>query len=223
MVKSTNQFTRAYTKKIDSCTGGYNAVPRMTRATTKKRMPPPDVAFQHKWTLYFHFISKDRSRYAQEYIPVATVSTAVEFWNLFNNIPPVSALFRNKVMCKNRQIGTYSLFQHDVLPEWEDVRNANGAEWCMRESLSDSAFDAAWMEACLAAVGCKVNCVGIRVTFKYAPNHRIVQKLEVWMDDTSHKQSCMRDIRYCIGTRAEWQYFPHQDTRSRADVSTVAG
>lgn len=175
-----------------------------------------DLKLEHKWTLYIHFISKDRHRYAHEYMPIATLTTVGDFWRLFNNIPLPSMLFRYNVMFEGRQIVTYSIFREGVLPEWEHPCNARGAEWCMREHVSLSAFDDAWMDACLAVVGCTLNCVGVRVTFKQAANHRIVQKLEVWMDSATKKHACLREVKNCIDLRAEWQYFPHDESRQRA-------
>ena len=113
------------------------------------------------------------------------------FWELYNNIPLLNFNGgRDTVLSKMGIIvNAFSMFQADILPEWEHPVNAQGSGWGSRQAMTDIGLRECWLSLLLAAIGEQFvdGVVGVRVINK-SNSGRSLHKLEIWMQ---------RDTLYC--------------------------
>ncbi|KAF9069101.1 eukaryotic translation initiation factor 4E class I [Rhodocollybia butyracea] len=77
---------------------------------------------------------------------VISFDSVEEFWGLYNNIVPPSAL---------PQKANYYLFKEGIIPAWEDEANKNGGKWSIQlpKDKNRSNVDKMWLYTMLAAIG----------------------------------------------------------------------
>tara|TARA_Y100000741_G_scaffold346741_1_gene313389 strand:+ start:118 stop:678 length:561 start_codon:yes stop_codon:yes gene_type:complete len=165
---------------------------------------------EHQWSLYAHYWTNERKNYTNDYEKIHTVSTVQDFWRMFNNIPNPSSFLNEMVLINGKQVVTFSFFKSNIKPEWEDEHNEKGSEWCYRDHNTNEELDTMWRDMCLYAIGCQIECNGIRVTYKYNPSGRLVQKTEIWLDHTDGEKEVLRDLceKFSIA-EFQWHYFLH--------------
>lgn len=77
---------------------------------------------------------------------VVSFDSVEEFWGLYNNIIPPSAL---------PQKANYYLFKEGIIPAWEDEANKNGGKWSIQlpKDKNRPNVDRMWLYTMLAAIG----------------------------------------------------------------------
>jgi translation initiation factor 4E len=77
---------------------------------------------------------------------VISFDSVEEFWGLYNNIVPPSAL---------PQKANYYLFKEGIIPAWEDEANKNGGKWSIQlpKDKNRHQVDKMWLYTMLAAIG----------------------------------------------------------------------
>lgn len=77
---------------------------------------------------------------------VISFDSVEEFWGLYNNIVPPSAL---------PQKANYYLFKEGIIPAWEDEANKNGGKWSIQlpKDKNRANVDKMWLYTMLAAIG----------------------------------------------------------------------
>jgi len=77
---------------------------------------------------------------------VISFDSVEEFWGLYNNIVPPSAL---------PQKANYYLFKDGIIPAWEDEANKNGGKWSIQlpKDKNRGNIDKMWLYTMLAAIG----------------------------------------------------------------------
>jgi len=77
---------------------------------------------------------------------VINFDSVEEFWGLYNNIVPPSAL---------PQKANYYLFKDGIIPAWEDEANKNGGKWSIQlpKDKNRANVDKMWLYTMLAAIG----------------------------------------------------------------------
>ena len=181
----------------------------LTRRNSEKGLAT-EYSLEHSWTLYAHFWTNERNNYSNVYEKLCTVGTIEDFWRMFNNIPNPSSFLNGAVMIDDQQVVTFSFFKENIKPEWEDERNAKGCEWCYRDHKNDEELNTMWRDLCLYAIGCQLDCNGIRVTYKYSPSGRLVQKTEIWLEKEDDEKKTLCDLCEKFSKNEfEWHYFSH--------------
>lgn len=108
----------------------------------------------HKWTLWFDNpsakgmskASGGKDSWGEEMNKVVDFDSVEEFWGLYNNVIPPSAL---------PQKANYYLFKDGIQPAWEDPMNSNGGKWSIQlpRDKSRAGIDKLWLFTMLAAIG----------------------------------------------------------------------
>ncbi|KAJ3868698.1 eukaryotic translation initiation factor 4E class I [Lentinula novae-zelandiae] len=77
---------------------------------------------------------------------VISFDSVEEFWGLYNNIVPPSAL---------PQKANYYLFKEGIIPAWEDEANKDGGKWSIQlpKDKNKPHVDKMWLYTMLAAIG----------------------------------------------------------------------
>jgi len=77
---------------------------------------------------------------------VINIDSVEEFWGLYNNILPPSAL---------PQKANYYLFKDGIIPAWEDEANKYGGKWSIQlpKEKNRRSVDTLWLHTMLAAIG----------------------------------------------------------------------
>jgi len=77
---------------------------------------------------------------------VISFDSVEEFWGMYNNIVPPSAL---------PQKANYYLFKEGIIPAWEDDANKNGGKWSIQlpKDKNRMHVDKMWLYTMLAAIG----------------------------------------------------------------------
>jgi len=102
----------------------------------------PDLAFNHRWTVWEQIESKNHKDYASTMEKVAWFGDAITFWKVWNKIPHstpknfFSFSRDGKSYCnyytirgREEKISTLALFKTGIIPAWEDAANKNGGEY----------------------------------------------------------------------------------------------
>ncbi|CEP00941.1 Eukaryotic initiation factor 4E [Plasmodiophora brassicae] len=141
--------------------------------------PAPVHLLLSKWTLWFDSPQGGRQSYTNvdwgaKMKEVLSFESVEDFWRLFNNIKPPSAIATN---------ANYHLFRHGVQPAWEDPMNANGGRWKI-ELKNPQEFDSLWRLITAAIVGEAFDCSD-HVCGVIASPRKNVLRISVWMKDAA--------------------------------------
>ncbi|KAB5566987.1 translation initiation factor eIF 4e-like domain-containing protein [Coniochaeta sp. 2T2.1] len=100
----------------------------------------------NRWTLWFTKPASGKGDNWNDLLKeVITFESVEEFWGVYNNIAPVSALALKS---------DYHLFKEGVRPEWEDPQNKHGGKWSYSFKDKRSVdIDELWLHVMLAAIG----------------------------------------------------------------------
>lgn len=151
------------------------------------------------WSLYAHASDND---YQSNIIFIGKVDTIESFWRLYNNIPRLNIMFKSDstTYCNGRVINGFSFFRNDILPEWEDIHNVDGSEWCWRGTLEEIKLNKIWDELLLRCIGEYFeNVNGIRVVYKPKTiKHDMQQKVEIWMPPGVDESKDLRLLNECL-------------------------
>lgn len=95
--------------------------------SSSKAKNPPALSLPSSWTVWF-LIRHGRgavqaANYENNIHPVATVSTAEEFWAVYGHMKRPRDLPINS---------DYQIFRTGIKPVWEDEANSNGGKWIFR-------------------------------------------------------------------------------------------
>jgi len=157
------------------------------------------------WTLTFKSPHKSRrmpdSRgWLNTVKPVAVITTVEELWGVVDAVRPPSRLAQN---------GDYCLFDAKCAPTWEDVHNAQGGKWSASFTRDEAAaFDAAWEQLVMAAVGEQWDSDAL--CGLVASARRTEFRLAVWTTDARDTEgnACFGETLQEVAGRAP-SYSPH--------------
>jgi len=140
---------------------------------------------QHEWALWYDNPGKRTSTasWGDHLKKIVTFSTVEEFWRVFNNIKPASAL----------QPGSnYHLFKEPVQPKWEDEANQKGGKWVVgippksNSRGSQNPTDQFWLWTVLACIGEGFD-YGDEVTGVVVSLRRAQDRLALWTRDATNE------------------------------------
>jgi len=170
------------------------------QAPWQKKMEE-DIPLFSEWVWYAHtqFVGEYRS----SYVKISNFDTVQMFWRLWNNIPSVNRIFsgREYGVIQDQIIVGYSIFRNGILPEWEDVNNANGAEWWCRGALIPLSVENLWMEICILLIGNYMpdQVTGVRLIYKNNRSNKANFKMEIWFSRSGEgdevKHSVLRTLQ----------------------------
>jgi len=130
--------------------------------------------------------------------PCAIMATVEDVWGVVDAVRKPSRLQQNS---------DYFLFVDGIAPTWEDVHNADGGKWSVRfEREEAAAFDAAWEEVVMAAVGERCGDDGDALCGAVASTRRTEYRLALWATDANEVLG--QALREAAGR--EPVYTPHQ-------------
>ena len=90
------------------------------------------------------------------------------------------------VTCRSKAIVSYSIFQRDILPEWEDAKNADGHTLTTRVHGSRKELDYLWnMLTCDCARGHLSDHVNGVQFSKRVEHKQPIMKIDLWLPSTS--------------------------------------
>ena len=135
------------------------------------------------WTLYVHYEVECGQVYTSKYKKLRKFDTIMGFWYTFKALPDPDVLCEGRAIHNGSQIVGYSIFRDDITPEWEHPMNSPGYDICTR--FDDLKYVTnTWRDICLAAIGNRLDCLGMRLVCKPNPR-RLHVKQEVWFDQHS--------------------------------------
>ena len=108
----------------------------------------------NSWTLWFDnpvhrgsaSAKERRESWGANLHKIVDIKSVEEFWGLYNNIVPPSAL---------PQSANYYLFKVGIQPAWEDPANGNGGKWSVQlpREKHRHQIDKLWLYTMLSAIG----------------------------------------------------------------------
>ncbi len=141
---------------------------------------------QNEWCFWEHRKGgSNYGSYGNSLTKIGTFNTAEGFWQYLNAYPLPAKLFSAKPRVKftDREVEGVSLFKQGIRPEWEDVANLKGGEWCFRRTLSPSALNWYWETLLMGLIGETIDwadeITGMRLVNK-SKGERAVYRIEVW-------------------------------------------
>ncbi|CAE8610194.1 unnamed protein product [Polarella glacialis] len=180
---------------------------------------PSTLRLRHKWVIWKQLMSTGTKAmaYGESTKQIATCETVEEFWRTWDRLPQPSELL-TKRMVLNVADGFHILdalmvFREGVLPQWEDVANADGGhfQFQLKASLGKGQIDEYWNNLILGIIGGCIDPVdmitGVRLVDKLGAgrsNSTGNIRVEVWFNDIKrHKavQTLQRNIERCLATK----------------------
>lgn len=147
------------------------------------------------WCLYLHY--KDLGRLYNDNIErIIEINDIVTFWKTFNNIPKIYEIFSDgksikKIKRNNSTPCAYSFFRKDILPCWEDIKNKNGFELSVRNSLNLKKFHEEWINSIVEIISNNQEIYkhinGLRVV-DCTKLDSVLYRLEIWVDSEDYRE-----------------------------------
>jgi len=165
---------------------------------------------QHRWTLWYDNPGKKTTTnsWADFLQKVTTFDTVEDFWRIYNNIKPASALVSGS---------SYHLFKDHIEPKWEDIQNSKGGRWTVPIfQKSKALLDQMWLYAVLACIGetfeCTEDVCGIVLSIRKSQD-----RLCLWTKDSKNEHNVLqlgRQLKLVLelSDGATLGYQPHEET-----------
>jgi len=142
---------------------------------------------QNSWTIWYDNPGKrsNQASWGDHLKKITTVGTVEDFWRVFNNLKPASAL---------AQGSNYHIFKEHIEPKWEDPINSKGGKWTVSipPKNRNIVLDQMWLWTILACIGETFNSpddvCGMVVSVRKAGD-----RVQIWTKDATNEQAC-RDI-----------------------------
>jgi len=156
-----------------------------------KQLPfDPNIShpLKYSWTLWYDAQLSGGKRpggaWGENIKQVFSFSTVEDFWRMYNNLTPPSAL---------QQGSTYSLFKDGIEPKWEDPANEKGGKWTAIIQKQKGVLDRLWLWLMLACIGQVLEEEGMENICGAVVNVRRGQdKLCVWTRDADQKETTIK-------------------------------
>ena len=133
------------------------------------------------WTLRAHAISNGQT-YKVSYFQVMDLQTIYDWVVMRQWLKPGDVFSNPSVAYKlyENPITGFTLFKDNILPEWEDPRNANGTTCSLRGDFPGAVINDMWNELVLEVVrgGMHDSVLGIQITDK--TSRKSCVKFDVW-------------------------------------------
>jgi len=142
---------------------------------------------QNSWAIWYDNPGKrsNQASWGDHLKRITVVSFVEDFWRVFNNLKPASAL---------AQGSNYHIFKEFIEPKWEDSANSKGGKWTLSipPKSRGSSLDQLWLWTVLACIGetfaSPDDVCGIVVSVRKAGD-----RVQIWTRDATNEQAC-RDI-----------------------------
>lgn len=142
---------------------------------------------QNSWTIWYDNPGKrsNQASWGDHLKKITTFSFVEDFWRVFNNLKPASAL---------AQGSNYHIFKEFIEPKWEDSANSKGGKWTVSipPKSRNSSLDQMWLWTVLAVIGetfdSPDDVCGLVVSVRKAGD-----RVQIWTKDATNEQAC-RDI-----------------------------
>mmetsp|Transcript_6811 Transcript_6811/g.15782 ORF Transcript_6811/g.15782 Transcript_6811/m.15782 type:complete len:232 (-) Transcript_6811:11-706(-) len=180
---------------------------------------PDELCLQVPWVVWRQLASPGKSvPYEQSTKQIGIMTTVEEFWQLWDQLPQPSELLARRMAEKGVEeapsvVDALMIFRDGVLPQWEDVANAEGGhlQFHFKASLGGAQLDEYWNNLVLGAVGNTLEPVGmitgLRLVDKITTAKGSVPstlRMEVWFGDSSDPKAVaalQRNVETCVATR----------------------
>lgn len=170
---------------------------------------------QNSWTIWYDNPGKrsNQASWGDHLKKITTFSFVEDFWRVFNNLKPASAL---------AQGSNYHIFKEFIEPKWEDAANSKGGKWTVSipPKSRNSALDQMWLWTVLAVIGetfdSPDDVCGLVVSVRKAGD-----RVQIWTKDANNEQAC-RDIGRSLKRNLEMPdniligYQSHADSMKKA-------
>lgn len=170
---------------------------------------------QNSWTIWYDNPGKrsNQASWGDHLKKITTFSFVEDFWRVFNNLKPASAL---------AQGSNYHIFKEFIEPKWEDPANSKGGKWTVSipPKSRNSALDQMWLWTVLAVIGetfdSPDDVCGLVVSVRKAGD-----RVQIWTKDATNEQAC-RDIGRSLKRNLEMPdniligYQSHADSMKKA-------
>ncbi|KAH7714107.1 IFE-1 protein [Aphelenchoides avenae] len=168
---------------------------------------------KHRWTLWF-LNDKKELEWLDRLKNVCTMSSAEEFWAVYDNIRPPSVLLG----CD------YNLFKEGIEPMWEVKENMNGGRLVVTVDKSrHDQLDALWLELLLGLIGEQFGEDSDQICGAVCNIRQKGSKISLWTRDSSQDEANMRlgkrmkEILFHSGRpAAPIKYEDHRDVQSKS-------
>ena len=154
----------------------------------------PDLAFNHKWTIWEQYDGKGSHNYKETMMKVAWFADPITFWRVWNKIPHSDTrkffsfsregkTYVNYYEVKgvDEKISSLAMFKTGVIPAWEDPNNRLGGDFNLKVSCNEDNTNKVWNSLVLDIVTDNFphteRVCGIRVLDKGSQI-----KVELWVD-----------------------------------------
>mmetsp|Transcript_27204 Transcript_27204/g.64611 ORF Transcript_27204/g.64611 Transcript_27204/m.64611 type:complete len:193 (-) Transcript_27204:169-747(-) len=147
----------------------------------------------NSWTLWYDNprLAPEGTSWHDQLKNLGTFNSAEEFWSIFNNIQPSSALALNS---------NYHLFREGIEPTWEDGANKNGGKFVLTLPKKDAKAgkgDEWWLFTVLAVIGETMDAAGDEVCGCVVSIRKGQDRIALWL------KSC--DRKACTEVGARWK------------------
>lgn len=170
---------------------------------------------QNGWTIWYDNPGKrsNQASWGDNLKKITTFGTVEDFWRVFNNLKPASAL---------AQGSNYHIFKEQIEPKWEDAQNSKGGKWTLSipPKSRASSLDQMWLWTVLACIGetfkSPDDVCGLVVSVRKAGD-----RVQIWTKDATNEQAC-RDIGRSLKEALELSdstvigYQSHADSMKKA-------
>ena len=143
--------------------GKIKAAPKVSYAARKiqhevfEDPPLPDLAFNHRWTVWEQYENKGMKDYVDTMMKVAWFGDAITFWRVWNKIPHSDpknffSFYKDgkqyvnyyEIKGDSQKVTCLSLFKTGVDPAWEDKVNKKGGEFATKVEADKEKVKKIW-------------------------------------------------------------------------------
>jgi len=169
---------------------------------------------QNKWSMWWD--KKDRKStqdtWGDNLNKLVDFDTVEDFWRLYNNIVPASALSFGS---------NYHLFKYGVEPKWEDKANEKGGKWVINFTAKGARgkVDDCWLNTVLACIGESFGEAENDICGAVISIRRGQDRLALWTRNATDETACViigRVFKQClmIPDKQKIGYQLHNDARA---------
>lgn len=185
LTASTIRATDPYT--------GENQKMTTADASETDNNTPTNTPLHNRWTLWYDNprLAPTGTDWHDQLKNLGTFQTAEEFWSVFNNVKPSSALALNS---------NYHLFREGIEPMWEDPANKEGGKFVLTIPKQDSKMgkgDEWWLYTVLAVIGETMDASGDEICGCVVSIRKGQDRVALWL------KSC--DRKACTEVGARWK------------------
>lgn len=172
---------------------------------------------QNGWTIWYDNPGKrsNQASWGDHLKKITTFGTVEDFWRVFNNLKPASAL---------AQGSNYHIFKENIEPKWEDPVNSRGGKWTVSIPPKSrvSSLDQMWLFTILSCIGetflSPDDVCGMVVSVRKAGD-----RVQIWTRDATNEQACRdigRSLKECLELPANniIGYQSHADSMKKSNT-----